>query len=78
VATNFDPFRLDQRPAPEPVDGPLPPPLMLVDEDDDLDTTRPSWHRNLSLVVIAMFLGTSVLTMIRQIVQLAPETATEP
>jgi hypothetical protein len=78
VATSFDPFRLDQKPTPLPVEGPLPPPIILVDENDDLDTTRPKWHRRLAIVVIVMFFGTSVLTMIRQIVQHGTQVTEQP
>lgn len=78
MSTSFDPFRLDQTPAPLPVEGPLPPPIILVDENDDLDTTRPKWHRRLAIIVVAIFFGTSVLTMIRQIIQPGPEANARP
>lgn len=43
---NHDPFRLGAAPAPLPVPG-LPPPVALVEEDDDLlpCPARPRWVR---------------------------------
>ncbi len=48
----YDPFRFE-RPRPEPVDGPLPPPVALV-EDDDLPRS-PRWRYWLGLTLIALF-----------------------
>ena len=65
MATQFDPFRLDQQHGPEPVDGPLPS-VCLVDDHDDLSTARPAWLRAFAAIVIAVFLGVTVLTAVRQ------------
>ena len=66
VATQFDPFRFDLHPGPEPVDGPLPS-VCLVDENDDLRQDRPVWLRAFAMIVITLFLGVSVLTAVRQV-----------
>ena len=68
VATQFDPFRFDQTPGPEPVEGPLPS-VCLVDDNDDLDVGRPRWLRAFAAIVIAVFLGVTVLTAVRQVSQ---------
>ena len=65
MATQFDPFRFDQKYGPEPVDGPLPS-VCLVDDNDDLTVERPRWLRAFAMIVIAMFLGVTVLTAVRQ------------
>lgn len=39
----FDPYCLEPKGVPEPVDGPLPPPLALVEDEEPMD--RPRWHR---------------------------------
>ena len=57
-----DPFRLNHRPGPAPVQGDLPPLIRLVDEDDLLNTGRNIWLRGLAAAFIAFFVLASVLT----------------
>lgn len=59
----YDPYRLGFRPGPEPVEGPLPPPLRLVEADDILRDVRfPSWFRLAALGMAAGFAVATVLT----------------
>jgi len=58
----YDPFRLNHRPGPVPVQGDLPPPIRLVDEDDLEDRGRNIWLRGIAAAVIAFFTLASVLT----------------
>ena len=57
-----DPFRLHHRPEPAPVDGDLPPPICLVDDDDLQPRQRPVWLRGLATLVVAFFVIATVLT----------------
>ena len=66
MTTQFDPFRFNHQPGPEPVSGPLPT-VCLLDEEDDLRAERPRWMRAFALIVITFFLGVSVLTAVRQV-----------
>lgn len=60
---SYDPYRLDFRPEPEPVDGSLPPPIRLVEDDDLLHLVRfPSWVRWAALSLAAGFALATVLT----------------
>ena len=78
VSTEFDPFRLNQVHEPKPVDGDLPS-VCLVDDDAELDATRPKWFRTLAAAIIAVFLGTTFVTMLRQLIHpsqpVAPSSA---
>jgi len=70
VSTQFDPFRFNQVYEPEPVEGQLPS-VCLVDEETELPTGRPGWFRTLAGLMIAIFLVTTILTALRQIISQA-------
>ncbi len=60
---HYDPYRLEFRAEPEPVDGPLPPPLRLVEDDDLLQVERfPPWVRWAALGLAAAFATATVIT----------------
>lgn len=62
---HFDPWGLSGPVRPEPVDGPLAPPVRLVDEDDldpELDRPRPLWLRVSAALVGAGFLAFTVFS----------------
>ncbi len=60
---HYDPYRLGFRPGPEPVEGPLPPPLRLVEDDDLLHVERYApWVRWAALGLAAGFALATVLT----------------
>ena len=50
----YDPYRFGLRPAPIPVEGELPPPLRLVEEDDDLLCHRTSAQRRVMAGLVAL------------------------
>jgi hypothetical protein len=59
----YDPYRLGFRPGPEPVEGPLPPALRLVEEDDLLHLERfPTWVRFAAAGLAAGFALATILT----------------
>ncbi len=59
----YDPYRLGFRVEPEPVDGPLPPPLRLVEDDDVLHQRRfAPWVRWAAMGLAAGFALATVLT----------------
>jgi len=59
----YDPYRLDFRPGPEPVEGPLPPPIRLVEDEDLLHLERfPPWVRWAAVGLAAGFTLATVLT----------------
>ena len=53
----YDPYRLGFRTAPLPVEGELPPPLRMVDEDDDLLGHRTPAHVRVLAMGIALLFG---------------------
>ena len=58
-----DPYRLGFRPGPEPVEGPLPPPIRLVEEDDLLHAERlPGWWRWGAVGLALGFVVATILT----------------
>lgn len=58
---SYDPFRLDLRAEPEPVQGELPPAIRVVEEEDDLlhSARFPLWIR-VGAVLMALGFGVSV------------------
>jgi hypothetical protein len=54
---DYDPYRFGLRVAPLPVEGELPPPLRLVEEDDDLLSHRIPPHMRVLAVAIALLFG---------------------
>ncbi len=52
---NFDPYCLEPKGVPEPVDGLLlPPAIALVDEEEPL--ARPTWHRWVALGLLSFLI----------------------
>jgi hypothetical protein len=54
---NYDPYRFGLRIAPLPVEGELPPPLRLVEDDDDLLMHRIPPHMRMLAMGIALLFG---------------------
>jgi hypothetical protein len=54
---DYDPYRFGLRVVPLPVEGELPPPLRLVEEDDDLLTHRIPPHMRMLALGIALLFG---------------------
>ena len=73
MTIQFDPFRFNQAHEPEPVDGDLPS-VYLVDDDARPVSQRSTWFRTLAAMVIAVFLGTTLVTMLKHIIQPAVTT----
>lgn len=59
----FDPYCLQPKGQPEPVEGLLPPPIALV-EDGDEPMSRPRWHRWVALGLLSI-LALAVVTHAR-------------
>ena len=55
--SDYDPYRFGLRIAPLPVEGELPPPLRLVEEDDDLLTHRIQPRMRILALGIALLFG---------------------
>lgn len=60
---NFDPYCLEPKGVPEPVEGLLPPAIALVDDEEE-PLARPSWHRWVALGLLS-FLILAVATHAR-------------
>ena len=54
---DYDPYRFGLRIAPLPVEGELPPPLRLVEDDDDLLMHRIPPHMRMLAMGIALLFG---------------------
>ncbi len=58
-----DPFVLVTRPGPVSVEGQLPPPICLVDDDGPYPPAYPPWFRVVAAVVILIFISAMGLTV---------------
>lgn len=53
AANGYDPFPV-RPPEPEPVDGPLPPPIALVDDEVEPGAQAPRWRTLLAVGLLAI------------------------
>jgi len=66
AANGYDPFPL-RPPEPEPVDGPLPPPVALVDDEGEPAPRAPRWRTTLAvslLIILAINLAIRMVAVI--------------
>lgn len=71
----FDPYCLEPKGVPEPVEGPLPPPLALVEDEEPM--TRPRWLRWVAVGLLSI-LGLAVAHHLRALTLGAEPRATAP